>query len=478
MLTRLDFDGENLRSEADGLYELRNVRMGQRLYHDFLKPPHILTQYTPLFYLVPGLIARGIHATDLDTFFIGRSFVWISWLSVGVMIYGLARQAGCEQRFAAIGGLLWLGGHLATAWAFSYRPDSVALALSLGALLVYRGGTRGGRWTGVVLVLLIVAFLHKQSAICAWMVIVWEEYRANRFGRATMFSCGWVGALAAIVWATNRLTDGAFVLNVFESTAKLALSQQRLYPVVALVSGAGVFAGGALACSLLAAYGPTKLLKHYFVVALSVAFVSSAKAGGNVNYFLEPFAVGCILSSILLQQCWRRMVGRSAIFAASIWLSFLLGPTLDVTWQRFRRLPEDAREIMEHGARRKTRDEAWQNVLIRLNAAAEPALIEDPYLALRVGGPPYLLNGANFGGMQRDGTFDDSALLRMVQAGGFGIIVTTFPVEATAKRRAFPDRWLVPIRNRYCLAESVSGFYIYRPRSAGTFGPTSPTDHK
>jgi hypothetical protein len=276
-----------------------------------------------------------------------------------------------------------------------------------------------------------------------------------------LLSVGWGIVLATTVYAANRMTEGAFVLNVFRSTATLDLERQPLYVLAALVAGAGVFAGGSLAYLLPGA--SQRLFKRYFVLALLLAVVSMGKAGANVNYFLEPFAVGCLLVSFLLQRSGLLLAAPKTALAFMVWLGFLFGPTLGVMLGRVSRFPANLHQMAGHHATRVAQASVWRDVLSRINGVREPMLIENPYLALRRGLPPYLLNPANFSGMQVGGTFDDSTLLRLIETGGIGVIVSDFPLTDTAKRRAFPERWLSEMQNHYLLAEVVSGFYIYRP---------------
>src|ERR1700687_2770075 len=113
LLANMDFDGQNSAAEAESLYNLRSVRLRQLLYHDFHVPPHVLTQYTPLFYYVPGVAARLLHTDDLGTFLVGRLYCYLLWIAIGLVVYGLGRKADASRSAAALGALLWLAGSLA-----------------------------------------------------------------------------------------------------------------------------------------------------------------------------------------------------------------------------------------------------------------------------------------------------------------------------------------------------------------------------
>src|SRR5207249_9848050 len=135
LVAGLKFDGENSITEGETLYALQSVQHRQPLYHDYSHPPHVLTQYTPLFYLSPGLLARWLGTGTLATFAVGRSCAYVYWLGTAVLIYLLARR--CLPA-----ALVFLSAPLTTSWANSYRPDSAAVFFSLAAVLAYERGRR------------------------------------------------------------------------------------------------------------------------------------------------------------------------------------------------------------------------------------------------------------------------------------------------------------------------------------------------
>jgi len=102
----LDFDGELLSTDAESLYGLRCARDGGSPYHDFSHAPYAVALYGPLFYVVPGTIARVLHTSWIGTVVCGRLYTYLSWLGVAVVIYALGRRIGCQGPAAVTGALL------------------------------------------------------------------------------------------------------------------------------------------------------------------------------------------------------------------------------------------------------------------------------------------------------------------------------------------------------------------------------------
>jgi hypothetical protein len=432
LIVRLDFDGENSMTEAESLAGLQSARAGQTVYRDFSKPPHVLAQYTPLFYYVPGMIARWLGASWTATGVVGRAYAYVFWLLTGLAIFKLARQAGAQRRWAALGAMLWLAGNLAPQWANSYRPDSAALFFSLAGLWAYRRAKRPADFAAAI-GLLVAAFLHKQSAIAALAAILLDAYAERQFARAVAMGAAWLAVVSLAVVVAEALS------------------------------------GGALACTAVPSEKCARLLRWYFCLALVLGFVTSGKSGSWANYYLEPAAAGCVLSAVLINYCQSR---RERLVAQTVrwsWLVVALAFSSDALVARLRESPVTAHEWIHHRAVRDESANLWRALGNQLSDLQEPVLIENLQVAYRGGGTPFMLNAGVFASMRAGGVFDDTDVLRRIERGEFTGIVAMFPLEAAARVRPFPARWLEPMRAAYRLenvfAQPKLGItnYVYRP---------------
>lgn len=469
LVLRLDFDGRNTGDEGEMLYGLRNARLGRPLYLDYHTPPHVLTQYMPLHYYVPGLLARLMGAGEMRTFVVGRCYVYALWVGVGLCIYALARQAGCTRQFACVASLLWFAGEMAPEMAVSFRPDAAALFLSLAALWVYQKGRGLAHATGAV-ALLLAAFFHKQSAVVALAVIVVEECHRKEYGRGFMMLGGWIAGVVLGLLGARWLAGEAFIQNTFGSLAvTVGLSHQVYVLVMSAARGLVALAGGGLACATLAGGAYPRILKKYFLGALVLAFLSSAKFGSGPNYYLESYALGCVLSGLLLRHWKPEIASRVTILVSVGWLGLAYAAVWLGLQPRLESLAQLSREVVNHSTMRASEARAWDVVLKRLGELEEPVLIENSYVALRLGRIPYMMNASFFGELQSRGKFEDTELLRRLDAGEFMAVVTACPLRTQAGFRHLSPRWIEAIGRRYEPAEFLGSkspearSYIYRP---------------
>jgi hypothetical protein len=424
-------DGENTPDECETLNGLYSVRNGRALYHDATVPPYTQTPHPPLMYVVPGIIARLVETDMLHTFIIGRTYVYLSWLLVGVMVFGLARSFGSGKSEAIIGAMLWWSSGLAVENAIAFRPDAGAITLSLAGLWLY---WRGGKASAAVV--MAMAFLQRHSAVAAITVVVLEELNQRRFRMAAVLAGTWVVVVGAVVLSMQWLTAGAFVKCVFGIVAIGAgWPRVELLLEMAALRGFAAFAAG-IAALLLKQGGGARVIRRYFLVATAVAFATSWKFGSGLNYYLEPFAASCVLAALLVNdpRAWLRLG----------WLTAAIIAALPALAGRIRKAPRVATtECVVEGL----------------------ALSEDGYFALRRDGEPYLLNASLLSALRDAGRFDDSDIVRKIQDSAFATIVTTAPVEQTAGFRQFPPNWLTAIDARYRLDRMCGMLYVYLPRS-------------
>lgn len=478
LVNEIDLDNGIIGDEGEMLYTLRAVRMGQPPYRDLSTEPHVLAPYMPLFYLLPGTLARWIGTNWIGTLVVGRGYIYALWIGVGAMVYALVAQAHGSRVAAGLAALLWLAGRLTPESANSFRPDSAMIFFSLAGVWLYQRSERTKDVVGSAL-LLVVAFLHKQSAVCAVSAILldtlWQKRR-----KATLVVLGtWMTGVAIVLIAAQTLTTGAFGMNVFGSLLGWAnWPHVEMTLTLAATRGAAVFAGAGVAAAL-----PTtpRLLRTYFALAVALAMGSSAKFGSGSHYYLEAYAIGCALTGILVSE-WLGRTAPNRIGLQIPWLAIALAASVLTLGPRLTSAPELTGEIVRHHAIRRQTTEEWERVLERLRAIGQPQLIEDVYLAVRSSTQPVLVNASMFASMQRNGRFDDSDIVRQINGGRFEAVVTTQPLDGAGRFRHFPRGWLELVGTRYKLADHYeigeigATFYIYLPRTTDAEGRGTPVD--
>ena len=89
-----------------------------------------------------------------------------------------------------------------------------------------------------------------------------------------------------------------------------------------------------------------------FAVSFELALVTSIKAGANLNYYLEPFAMACVLTGGLLRDGTQPATGRFTRRLCLGWLGLAIGASAANLWLRVEHLPERWHAILNHRAAR------------------------------------------------------------------------------------------------------------------------------
>jgi len=469
LAVNLDFDGELLSTDAESLYGLRCARNGESSYHDFSRSPHVVTLYGPLFYAVPGTVARLLNTSWIGTIICGRTYTYAAWFGVALALYALGRQIGCDASLAAITGLMWLAGTLAWQWAIAYRPDAAALLLSLGALWVYQRRTSWLALAATIL-LLVAAFLHKQTSVAVWMAIVVTETTQRRWGRAAALFGGWVITVAVSVIVIQALSRGAFVKNAF-GAVMIWVSPSQVWALLrmAIIEGIAVFAGGWVASVVTRGDQRLALLRRSYAISFAIAVATSIKAGATLNYYLEPFALACVLSVGLVRYGTDPAADGVAPRIAIGWLVLAVVISAMTLCSRVGHASEWWYAVINHRVTRAQQAQEWDRVTNCLGEWKGRVLVEDLYLAVRQSQEIFLLHPRQLEALRETGRFDDAELLRRIAAGGFDAIVASLPLEGKTPTRQFPARWLEAATGHYVMEKRCGwgshgdAFYLYRP---------------
>jgi hypothetical protein len=141
------------------------------------------------------------------------------------------------------------------------------------------------------------------------------------------------------------------------------------------------------------------------------------------------------------------------------WLAMAVGLSVALSFEQGWRIFQSLRD-----------DTPWKQFVSRLQEFDGPVLAEEPYVTVRSGRTPYLIDANKFAHLQHEGEFDDGELLRRIEKGDFAAVITRFPIDARLRPVwAFPPRWLAPLRRRYQLSVTyiLSGrdetLYLYVP---------------
>jgi len=382
----------------------------------------VAANYTPLFF---HLAAIG------DPFVTGRIASIVSTLFVAAAIAYRARRAGV----LAAGGLAaaWLAAAPVAVWGPAMKPDLVALALTVAAVLAI--DSRRPALAGALLALAIWAKpteAFPAIALFAYLLLT------QRRGVAPFVLSAVVATIVAAV--ATHLPDGAMLEHVWR------WNQLAWHPDQAVLLGiVGLLVAGVPIVAL-AVLRPRDAIGAYAVGALVVVALGG-REGATINYLLDLLAATWLAIAAALPRIATSRVFPIAVVAQTIVAVVLLDPTGILPG---RAINTGAWESPERAA-----------VVRSLGGAL---LVEDSGLLVANGRTPAVDDLFLWSRLQDER--GDTRLLDAVRGGTFDAVVSETDL---AQLEAAPlwerQRWhpalVEAVLSRYRLTDRVVGLYVY-----------------
>lgn len=289
----------------------RLIVSGQNPYEPDLtvRPPYVMSVYGPLYYAIIGL---GIKLFGFQ-FWFGRSVSLLAFLVACFCIYRLVarltKKSPFQNELCCLGVAMFASPMPVGFWSGMHRADFLALAFGLCGLVLSNAGSDGPAPNHRRLVFAGVCFAAavfcRQTAILplafasAWH---WKYHRRAALG--LLGTCGLiVGAVGA--WLQFSSHGGYIWLQwILPSGSPRSLDSalgyliiQFIAPVAAMVILLALIAGRDKS-SASESQHCVRWWQTYFLTASVLAFVTSSRYGANVNYWLEPCAIGAVLATL------------------------------------------------------------------------------------------------------------------------------------------------------------------------------------
>lgn len=389
--------------------------------------------YPPLYFLL---------ASVGDPFVTGRMLSIASTLAVGGLVAGRARAGGRSVAVAL--GLGWLAFAPVAIWGPAVKPDLVALALTVGAVVALER-----RRAGLAAALLVLAVMTKPTAtVPALALLLWIVWRDRALLRPFLFG----GAIAIGIAAVALLPfgyEGVFRHVIAWNTLPWGAESAVLLAFLAIVIYAAAV-GGALVTRAFS--GPIAA----YAVAAAIVVILGGREGATINYLLD---LGAAASLALASAAPRlaRAPFYPIIAVANLVLAALLLDPLGV-------VPGRAATTGAWG------DPSRVTSAATVLAADQLVLAEDSGLLVATGHQVVVDDLFLWSRLVSSGTLDPGPLLSDVGAARFTAIVSEVDLarlgDAAAYERARWEPSLVrAIDERYRLVvRAPGGLFIYRPR--------------
>ncbi len=440
---------------------------GPHSYGDIAQQPHIVTNYPPLYLVVVRL--AGMAGADLLA--AGRIVSVLSTLAIVAMVFvavrtmvGETADARARTVAALLSALLALCVTPVAHFAPLARVDMLAVALSLGAMLL-GAHSAGSPWRlqGAV-VLAVLAVFTKQTAIAAPVALV-GALLLTRPRDAVVAALSGIGLGLVVMAVGHVLTDGGFLrhlilYNVNRFDRDTLVGQAVLVVLFGGVAGAMLAAFGILLGRPLLLAGwqrPRNWAGHalapqgHLFLTLSIAVVLTTcllpmmgKRHSSINYGIEWFTLTATMTGLSFAWMFAPAFGATprggpASPVVTPLLGALLIPFL-AFGQREIAVPRDPAEL------------AWRAALVEEIRATPRPVIADDMMLLILAGKTVPWEPAMLSELGAAGLWDDRLIADRIRNREFAFIVTDYlpgdplfegrynPLVAAAIAEAYPVR--------------------------------------
>jgi hypothetical protein len=455
---------------------------GRAMYPEGDGYPYTVNLVAPFYSRLVGAVGRLVHADISGLMHVGRTVSFLASLAAAAIAVAFLYTR--QGRLAAMAGASFaLGSAPMVGFAVMTRPDALADLLGLAGFLsacYVRGSRRSAVAAGILLGL---ACLTKQTAgvyVVAAALALWVD---GRDGRRSILVAATAAATTGLIVALAAVGGEPQILaSLFGQTAVPLDGGQRLGVLRLLARTSPELPWFAVLGCWLWTSGPFRepKLAVLAVVLLGAAFVTSAKLGSDLNYFLGLRFFEVVVVGTLCRALVGRAPARSwqplGILAVGLLLS------LPSVWHVAGALRCAEREASFR--RTAAGQQAAGRFQVYRMAAENPAFTlftDSDRLAVYQGDRAAFVDAYLFRLRVTEGHLHPSELIGRIASRRFELIVLSADVNAPSYGSYF---WRLPpdvtaaVREHYLLRETGGGFYVYAPkpdvRAAGPTGRACP----
>lgn len=307
---------------------------GKNPYAYAAQEPFVMAPYGYLYYLTVG---AGLRLFGWQ-FWFGRLLTVLSAVACLLCIVRLSRELTGRKSSLALGAMTFLTSLPLYHYLAVHRSDLPSLALGFGAIALAfadrknplptgRGTDQTSWWKTILIIgLLVAAVFFKQTTVLPIAVVIARYLQTGRFRQAAMVFSGVAVVGIGIAAALNLTLSGGYFWQHFVLMRQVPHSYQvsmkwlgSMFRSPSTWIAAGVIIAGivrnigqlSVGKSLATARGaasrkllvralksPELLLLGYLAAAVGLAFVTSARSGSYINYYLEASIVLAVVVAI------------------------------------------------------------------------------------------------------------------------------------------------------------------------------------
>lgn len=411
----------------------------RNIYYPFGEEPYYQTFYTPVHYLILGILFKILSPTLVVARMLPITAVVVST----IFVFLIVRKVTGNKWYGVIGSALFLSTPLTRTWSMFNYVDTLGVTFSLiGMYLVLRSNLKYSLLWAVIPFLL--GIFTKQIFFMAPLSVIIYLLFLRRWKLLLLFSGFMLVGGISLIAIFQVLSGGNFISAIFDApTVFKVYWQMTLYLAQVFFQDYWLLLILGLCSTLLVLVRkkerqePYFLLVIYFLMALGLSLATCGKVGSWLGYFLDPIAVMTLLIPIFVWRVSKFSPGKITsvkilvnekmynmgslggkdllMIAIPLLVVFQLinYPNYSTWTQPPKGIEEDYSTIISY---------------IEELPPGTPVLSEDAYILLETGREP-IWEPSYFSEAAKHAGLDQEPLLDKIESKEFGLIILEWDIE-------------------------------------------------
>ncbi|MBN2047533.1 MAG: glycosyltransferase family 39 protein [Anaerolineaceae bacterium] len=440
------------------------IHEGQPIYDPNLdQAPYTVTNYPPVYVGLLSLFNSAEHAS----LFSGRLLSTLSTLAAAYFLFEIVRSQTRDWFAGLVSAMLFLAHPYVIQWGSLMRIDMLALAFSLGGLMVIVRAPNQARAIWITAVLLTAAAYTRQSALLAAPLAAFVWLLFHDWKKALRLAVITFAFVAGLLVMFNLLTRGGFFKHIvtanvntfnWDTVNRYVDEFSSLYWILSLVGVVFLVAGWKAA--------PAWRFAAPYLVGAALTAVTVGKIGSNVNYLLELVAALALVSGLAL--AWLRSSVKQflPVLNEASYRNLASALLLLLVVFQFRSMFSQSLANPVSGTKFRVLSAEQLGIFSDSIQKDEGTVLVDEYMAmLPANGKSIYLQPFEMTQLANAGIWDQSALVRQIEDKEFSQIVIHHFIWPVYRERWTPEM-LDAIFASYTAVDEYEESVVFKPNDS------------
>lgn len=421
--------------EGELLNQALLLSKGKSIYTDIHSYPFFISSYPPFFPLITSLLVN-ISGPFLWP---GRMLSVIATILIGYFIFKIVKKYTNGLFISLIAGFFFFSSAWVVRWSVLYRVDMLGLLLCFIGIYLAVKYLNHPRKILFSIPFFLLALYTKQSLIaaplatCLYLLFIGKKKLSFKMGTVLILS----GVI--LFFVLNFLTEGQFRLHVINYKAHIFSLRHLLNYLIFFFKNHLIILP--LIVYLLTRIKRPSLLEFYFITSFLVT-LTAGKAGSSINYFIEFWAVACIL----LGLAFKNLKDAINLRGLGNGISALILVICSIQFISYR--------LTYPGSPSKQDRTTSDRIYISFCQCKGEVLSEYPSFAI-LSGKQVLFEPASFTQLAKRGIWNQSLIINDIQRKRFSLILLSYG------RTRWTNEMLEAIKENYTLVQHLEMYRIW-----------------